>query len=77
MIIDFAQIQLRHERTEERRKLFKIVKKREELSDSSFLKWKRMLPALSKRSAKTRTAKGKRRNLIINEVIIIELLMKL
>ncbi|XP_048263726.1 transmembrane channel-like protein isoform X5 [Bombus terrestris] len=51
------KIQLRHERTEERRKLFKIVKKREELSDSSFLKWKRMLPALTKRSAKTRTAK--------------------
>lgn len=77
MIIDFDQIQLRHERTEERRKLFKIVKKREELSDSSFLKWKRMLPALTKRSAKTRTAKGKQRNLIINAVIIIELLMKL
>ncbi|XP_033175228.1 transmembrane channel-like protein 3 isoform X1 [Bombus impatiens] len=54
---DDLKIQLRHERTEERRKLFKIVKKREELSDSSFLKWKRMLPALSKRSAKTRTAK--------------------
>ncbi|XP_043526396.1 transmembrane channel-like protein 3 [Frieseomelitta varia] len=48
------KIQLRHERTEERRKLFKIVKKREELSDLSFLKWKRMLPILSKKSTKTR-----------------------
>ncbi|KAK9300901.1 hypothetical protein QLX08_006602 [Tetragonisca angustula] len=48
------KIQLRHERTEERRKLFKIVKKREELSDLSFLKWKRMLPVLSKKSTKTR-----------------------
>ncbi|KOX69442.1 Transmembrane channel-like protein 3, partial [Melipona quadrifasciata] len=47
------KIQLRHERTEERRKLFKIVKKREELSDLSFLKWKKMLP-VSKKSTKTR-----------------------
>ncbi|XP_043784830.1 transmembrane channel-like protein 3 isoform X2 [Apis laboriosa] len=42
------KIQLRHERTEERRKLFKIAKKREEMSD--ILKFKKMLPVLSKRS---------------------------
>ncbi|XP_016911947.2 transmembrane channel-like protein isoform X2 [Apis cerana] len=42
------KIQLRHERTEERRKLFKIAKKREEMSDT--LKWKKMLPVLSKNS---------------------------
>ncbi|XP_017792225.1 PREDICTED: uncharacterized protein LOC108574200 [Habropoda laboriosa] len=52
------KIQLRHERTEERRKLFKIVKRREELTDSSFVKWKKMLPALSKRSAKSKASKN-------------------
>ncbi|KZC08272.1 Transmembrane channel-like protein 3, partial [Dufourea novaeangliae] len=52
------KIQLRHERTEERRKLFKIVKKREELVDVSFVKWKKMLPALSRRSTKTKVPKG-------------------
>ncbi|XP_053994834.1 transmembrane channel-like protein, partial [Hylaeus volcanicus] len=52
------KIQLRHERTEERRKLFRIVKRRDELIDSSFYKWKKMLPALSKKSTKPRLSKG-------------------
>ncbi|OAD52417.1 Transmembrane channel-like protein 3 [Eufriesea mexicana] len=56
--ISVTQIQLRHERTEERRKLFKIVKKREESTDASFLKWKKMLPILSRRTTNTRTTKG-------------------
>ncbi|XP_043248682.1 transmembrane channel-like protein 3 [Colletes gigas] len=51
------KIQLRHERTEERRKLFKIVK-REGLVDSSVVKWKKMLPALSKKSTKSRSPKA-------------------
>ncbi|CAK9797587.1 Transmembrane channel-like protein [Anthophora quadrimaculata] len=51
------KIQLQHERTEERRKLFKIVKRKEELADASFLKWKKMLPALSKKSTKSKTSK--------------------
>nr|XP_003702159.2 PREDICTED: transmembrane channel-like protein 3 isoform X1 [Megachile rotundata] len=61
------KIQLRHERTEERRKLFKIVKKREELTDTSFLKWKKMLPVLSKRSTKTDTSKGEPEVLVTME----------
>nr|XP_031826516.1 transmembrane channel-like protein 3 [Nomia melanderi] len=55
---DDLKLQLRHERTEERRKLFKIVKKREELVDAPFLKWKKMLPALSKRSTRTKAPKA-------------------
>ncbi|XP_076248712.1 transmembrane channel-like protein [Calliopsis andreniformis] len=52
------KIQLRHERTEERRKLFKIVKKREDLVDTTLLKWKKVLPALSRKSTKNRASKG-------------------
>ncbi|XP_076649731.1 transmembrane channel-like protein [Halictus rubicundus] len=55
---DDLKIQLRHERTEERRKLFKIVKKREDLADASFLKWRKMLPALSKQPTRVKTQKG-------------------
>ncbi|XP_046141915.1 transmembrane channel-like protein [Osmia bicornis bicornis] len=51
------KIQLRHERTEERRKLFRIVKKREELTDTSFLKWKKMLPALPRKAIKSEVSK--------------------
>ncbi|XP_076677343.1 transmembrane channel-like protein [Andrena cerasifolii] len=52
------KIQLRHERTEERRKLFKIVRKKEDVIDTSLLKWKKMLPGLVRKSSKTRAAKG-------------------
>lgn len=40
------QMQLRHERTEERRKLFKIAEKRQNVTDAPLSKWKKILPAL-------------------------------
>lgn len=40
------QMQLRHERTEERRKLFKIAEKRQNAADIPLSKWKKILPAL-------------------------------
>ncbi|XP_076379188.1 transmembrane channel-like protein [Megalopta genalis] len=64
---DDLKIQLRHERTEERRKLFKIVKRREDLADASFLKWKKMLPALSKRSIRVKPPKGEPEVAVPNE----------
>lgn len=39
------QIQLRHERTEERRKLFKIAEKRQN-TETPLRRWKKILPAL-------------------------------
>jgi len=39
-------MQLRHERTEERRKLFKIAEKRHIVAETSLSKWKRILPTL-------------------------------
>lgn len=41
-----AQIQLRHERTEERRKLFKIAEKRHNVADTPLSRWRKILPAL-------------------------------
>ncbi|XP_078041033.1 transmembrane channel-like protein [Augochlora pura] len=64
---DDLKIQLRHERTEERRKLFKIVRRREDLVDASFVKWKKMLPALSKRSIRAKPPKGDAEVAIPNE----------
>jgi len=40
------QMQLRHERTEERRKLFKIAEKRQNVAEIPLSKWKKILPAL-------------------------------
>jgi len=40
------QMQLRHERTEERRKLFKIAEKRQNAAETPLSKWKKILPAL-------------------------------
>lgn len=40
------QIQLRHERTEERRKLFKIAEKRHAVAETPLSRWKKILPAL-------------------------------
>lgn len=40
------QMQLRHERTEERRKLFKIAEKRQNVADIPLSKWKKILPTL-------------------------------
>ncbi|KAK2587729.1 hypothetical protein KPH14_003839 [Odynerus spinipes] len=40
------KIQLRQERTEERRKLFKIAEKRQEAIDVPFTRWKKILPVL-------------------------------
>lgn len=40
------QMQLRHERTEERRKLFKIAEKRHTVSETPLSRWKKILPAL-------------------------------
>ncbi|EFN72383.1 Transmembrane channel-like protein 3 [Camponotus floridanus] len=40
------RMQLRHERTEERRKLFKIAEKRQNVTDIPLSKWKKILPAL-------------------------------
>lgn len=41
----FSQLQLRKERTEERRKMFKIAEKRLENSDNTpFARWKKILP---------------------------------
>lgn len=39
-------MQLRHERTEERRKLFKIAEKRQSVADAPLSRWKKILPAL-------------------------------
>lgn len=39
-------MQLRHERTEERRKLFKIAEKRQNVADVPLSRWKKILPAL-------------------------------
>lgn len=39
-------MQLRHERTEERRKLFKIAEKRHTVAETPLSKWKKILPAL-------------------------------
>ena len=39
-------MQLRHERTEERRKLFKIAEKRQNVAEAPLSRWKRILPAL-------------------------------
>lgn len=39
-------MQLRHERIEERRKLFKIVEKRQNVADTPLSRWKKILPAL-------------------------------
>ncbi|OXU24019.1 hypothetical protein TSAR_012214 [Trichomalopsis sarcophagae] len=41
-------IQLRQERTEERRKMFKIAEKRLESHDTQFTRWKKILPATNK-----------------------------
>lgn len=40
------QMQLRHERTEERRKLFKIAEKKHTVSETPLSRWKKILPAL-------------------------------
>ncbi|XP_070526585.1 transmembrane channel-like protein [Cardiocondyla obscurior] len=40
------KIQLRHERTEERRKLFKIAEKRHTVAETPLSRWKKILPAL-------------------------------
>ncbi|CAL1686297.1 unnamed protein product [Lasius platythorax] len=40
------KMQLRHERTEERRKLFKIAEKRQSVADAPLSRWKKILPAL-------------------------------
>lgn len=40
------QMQLRHERTEERRKLFRIAGKRQNVTDTPLSRWKKILPAL-------------------------------
>ncbi|XP_070151175.1 transmembrane channel-like protein isoform X2 [Polyergus mexicanus] len=40
------RMQLRHERTEERRKLFKIAEKRQNVADVPLSRWKKILPAL-------------------------------
>ncbi|XP_057321387.1 transmembrane channel-like protein [Microplitis mediator] len=47
------KVQLRYERREERRKMFKIAEKREQGQDVSFAKWKKILPTMS--SIKTDT----------------------
>lgn len=39
-------MQLRHERTEERRKLFRIAGKRQNVTDTPLSRWKKILPAL-------------------------------
>ncbi|XP_020282000.1 transmembrane channel-like protein 3 [Pseudomyrmex gracilis] len=40
------KMQLRHERTEERRKLFRIAGKRQNVTDTPLSRWKKILPAL-------------------------------
>ncbi|XP_025158287.1 transmembrane channel-like protein 3 [Harpegnathos saltator] len=40
------KMQLRHERTEERRKLFKIAEKRQNVAETPLTRWKKILPAL-------------------------------
>ncbi|XP_051161848.1 transmembrane channel-like protein [Leptopilina boulardi] len=39
------KIQLRQERTEERRKMFKIAEKRQEIQETPFTRWKNILPS--------------------------------
>ncbi|KAL7298233.1 hypothetical protein TKK_0009222 [Trichogramma kaykai] len=45
------KIQLRQERTEERRKMFKIAEKRHNESETPFTKWKKILPNLGPRKS--------------------------
>ncbi|XP_046734422.1 transmembrane channel-like protein [Diprion similis] len=40
------KIQLRQERTEERRKMFQFVEKRQDIQDAPFVRWKKILPIL-------------------------------
>ena len=42
----FLQMQLRRERTEERRKIFKIAEKTQEGHETPFTRWKKILPDL-------------------------------
>ncbi|XP_014486783.1 PREDICTED: transmembrane channel-like protein 3 isoform X2 [Dinoponera quadriceps] len=45
------KVQLRHERTEERRKLFKIAEKRQNVAETPLTRWKKILPALPQATA--------------------------
>lgn len=42
---------MRHERTEERRKLFKIAEKRQNVTETPLTRWKKILPALPQAKA--------------------------
>jgi uncharacterized membrane protein SirB2 len=46
VVINLLKIQLRQERTEERRKMFKIVERRLENHETPFARWKKILPGI-------------------------------
>ncbi|XP_053594133.1 transmembrane channel-like protein isoform X2 [Microplitis demolitor] len=56
------KIQLRYERREERRKMFKIAEKREQGQDISFAKWKKILPTMSSIKTDTPVSRGARKS---------------
>ncbi|XP_024945127.1 transmembrane channel-like protein 3 [Cephus cinctus] len=60
------KIQLRQERTEERRKMFQRAEKRQEVHETPFVRWKKILPVLpSSKSADIAISKG-----IIGNVVL-------
>ncbi|XP_043287212.1 transmembrane channel-like protein 1 isoform X2 [Venturia canescens] len=56
---DDLKIQLRQERTEERRKMFRIAEKRGQLREAPFAKWKKILPVLASHEKSSETPVSK------------------
>ncbi|XP_046816234.1 transmembrane channel-like protein isoform X2 [Vespa crabro] len=61
------KIQLRQERTEKRRKLFKITEKRHEAIDTSITRWKKILPVLPSNDSHTAIAIEKLNDVVMHE----------
>lgn len=55
-------MQLRHERTEERRKLFKIAEKRQNVAETPLARWKKILPALPQAKEMLRNSEATQRD---------------
>ncbi|XP_048515519.1 transmembrane channel-like protein isoform X2 [Athalia rosae] len=61
------KIQLRQERTEERRKMFRIAEKRHDINEAPFVRWKKILPALpSNKLAGVVIEKGTAANIMLH-----------
>ncbi|XP_025075540.1 transmembrane channel-like protein 1 [Pogonomyrmex barbatus] len=63
------KLQLRHERREERRKLFKIAEKRQNVAETPLSRWKKILPALPQ-ARKTQNSEITQNNLDDVEITI-------